>query len=265
MYKDPAVLLCIAVSMLAVLRLREAFSPGMAILLGVAAVCLLSLRFYIFYFVALAALGAFFFGRKGPIVPRLASYGLVLAVLFGAFSIAVKPETLEMQRAYMTLDQMQVTRADQATWGTSAYGSQYDVSTAGGALKALPIGLAYLLFAPFPWAVSGLRQLLVLPETLVWYALMPAFARGVAHSIRQRLRDVLPILVFTVALTVAYALMQGNVGTAYRQRTQVTMFFFVFMAVGIVQRRQRGAGSVSDYPSPPLPAAACPVGSDKHE
>jgi hypothetical protein len=265
MYKDPAVLLCIAVSMLAVLRLREAFSPGMAILLGVAAVCLLSLRFYIFYFVALAALGAFFFGRKGPIVPRLASYGLVLAVLFGAFSIAVKPETLEMQRAYMTLDQMQVTRADQATWGTSAYGSQYDVSTAGGALKALPIGLAYLLFAPFPWAVSGLRQLLVLPETLVWYALMPAFARGVAHSIRQRLRDVLPILVFTVALTVAYALMQGNVGTAYRQRTQVTMFFFVFMAVGIVHRRQRGAGSGSDYPSPPLPAAACPVGSDKHE
>ena len=32
-----------------------------------------------------------------------------------------------------------------------------------------------------------------------------------------------------MTLTLAYALMQGNVGTAYRQRTQVTMFFFVFM------------------------------------
>jgi hypothetical protein len=113
------------------------------------------------------------------------------------------------------------------------------VTTTGGALQALPVGLVYLLFAPFPWAIGSMRQLLTLPETLVWYALMPAFARGLLHSIRHRLRDILPILVFTVTLTLAYALMQGNVGTAYRQRTQVTMFFFVFMGVGIVERQRR--------------------------
>ena len=49
-------------------------------------------------------------------------------------------------------------------------------------------------------------------------------------------------MVFAVSLTLAYALMQGNIGTAYRQRTQVTMFFFILMAVGIVEkRRQRSA------------------------
>ncbi len=262
MYKDPAVLLCIAVSMFAVLRLRDAFSPGIAALLALAAVGLLSLRFYIFYFVALAALGTFVFGRRGPIVPRLASYGLVLAVLVGAFTFAVKRETLEVQRAYMTLDQMQVTRMDQATWGKSAYGTEYDVSTPGGALQALPIGLAYLLFAPFPWAITGVRQILVLPETLVWYALMPAFVRGVTYAIRQRLRDVLPILVFTVTLTTAYALMQGNVGTAYRQRTQVTMFFFVFMAAGIVHGRRQAARDDSDYALPSEPVAARQAGDE---
>ncbi len=78
----------------------------------------------------------------------------------------------------MTLNQMQVTRMDQAMWGKSAYGTEYDVSTPGGALQALPVGLVYLLFAPFPWAISSVRQLLVLPETLVWYALMPAFVQG---------------------------------------------------------------------------------------
>jgi hypothetical protein len=151
----------------------------------------------------------------------------------------VKKETLEVQSAFMTLEQMQVTRVDQAMWGKSAYGTQYDVSTPAGALQALPFGLVYLLFAPFPWAISGVRQLLTLPETLVWYALMPAFVRGLVYSVRRRLRDVLPILVFAVTLTIAYALMQGNVGTAYRQRTQVTMFFFVFMAVGIVRRSRQ--------------------------
>lgn len=257
MYKDPAVMLCIAVAMLAVLRLREAFSPGMAAVLGVSAVGLLVLRFYIFYFVALAAVATFAFGIRGRLGPRLASYALVMLTLVGAFTVAVKRETLEIQSAFMTLEQMQVTRTDQAMWGKSAYGTEYDVSTPVGALQALPMGLLYLLFAPFPWAISGIRQLLTLPETLVWYALMPAFARGLVHSVRHRLRDVLPILVFAVTLTLAYALMQGNVGTAYRQRTQVTMFFFVFMAVGIVQKGLHPRKGLR----PALAAAGAPSGA----
>ena len=35
--------------------------------------------------------------------------------------------------------------------------------------------------------------------------------------------------------------MQGNIGTAYRQRTQVTMFFFLFMGVGLVERAKQKA------------------------
>ena len=124
-------------------------------------------------------------------------------------------------------------------WGSSGFGQEYDVSTPAGALATLPVGLVYLLFAPFPWAISGLRQALVVPETLVWYALMPAFVRGLAFGIRRQFRAILPILVFAVSLTLAYALMQGNMGTAYRQRTQVTMFFFIFMAVGLVEKRRQ--------------------------
>ena len=239
MYKDPAVLLCIALCMYAVLRLRERFSVGHLLSFAGAAVALLTLRFYIFYFVAAATVGSFVFGRGGGLAQRLPAYLLLILVLVAGVGLVVPAETLETQRAFMTLNQMQVTRADQATWGSSAYGTQYDVSTPGGALVALPVGLIYLLFAPFPWSISGVRQLLTLPETLVWYALMPAFARGVVHAVRQRLGAVLPILVFAVTLTWAYALTQGNVGTAYRQRTQVSMFFFVFMAVGLVERRHR--------------------------
>jgi 4-amino-4-deoxy-L-arabinose transferase-like glycosyltransferase len=239
MYKDPTILLCIAVCMYAVLRLRDALSPTFVFLFVGAALALLTLRFYIFYFVVAAAMGTFIFGGRGGLAGRLLSYAVLIGALAGGFTLGARQETLEAQAAYMTLDQVQVTRTDQAMWGKSAYGTDYDVTTPGGALLALPVGLVYLLFAPFPWAISGVRQLLTLPETLVWYALMPAFARGLAYSVRHRLRDVLPILVFTVTLTLAYALMQGNVGTAYRQRTQVTMFFFVFMGVGIVEKRQR--------------------------
>jgi 4-amino-4-deoxy-L-arabinose transferase-like glycosyltransferase len=260
MYKDPAILFCIAVCMYAVLRLKDAFSPVFLLLFVGAGLALLALRFYVFYFVIAASMGTFVFGGRRRLGARLLSFAVLIGAVAGGFGLGARQETLEAQSSYMTLNQLQVTRMDQAMWGNSAYGASYDVTTLGGALEALPTGLVYLLFAPFPWAIRSVRQFLTVPETVVWYALMPAFARGLVYSVRHRLRDVLPIFVFTVTLTLAYALMQGNVGTAYRQRTQVTMFFFVFMGVGIVQRRRRAARDDSDYAPPSGPVAARAAG-----
>jgi 4-amino-4-deoxy-L-arabinose transferase-like glycosyltransferase len=61
MYKDPAILLCIAVAMYAVLGLRERLSPGMIALFVTAEVVLIMLRFYIAYFVLFSALATFVF------------------------------------------------------------------------------------------------------------------------------------------------------------------------------------------------------------
>lgn len=241
MYKDPAILLCIALSMYAVVQLREAVSPPMLVLFIAAVLALMTLRFYIAYFVVFATLSSFVFSRRGPLLQRLLSYGLLVGALAAVFNFAVRQETVEQQGTFMTLERLQVTRNDQAILGQSAFGREYDVSTPGGAIVALPVGLIYLLFAPFPWAVTGARQALVLPEMLVWYGLMPAFVTGLAHAIRRQLGDVLPILAFALSLTLAYALMQGNVCTAYRQRTQVTMFFFLFMGVGLVERAKQKA------------------------
>jgi 4-amino-4-deoxy-L-arabinose transferase-like glycosyltransferase len=249
MYKDPLILLCIALAMYAVVRLREGFSLSMVALFVASEVALITLRFYIAYFVLFAALATFVFAQRRGLMRMMVTYGLLLGLLFGALGIAVQRDTLERQTTYMTLERLQTTREDQAMWGQSGFGREYDVSTPAGALSALPTGLVYLLFAPFPWAVSGIRQALAMPETLVWYALMPAFVRGVAFAVKRKFRAVLPILVFAVSLTLAYALMQGNVGTAYRQRTQVTMFFFIFMGVGLAERRrQREARAAMGLP-----------------
>jgi 4-amino-4-deoxy-L-arabinose transferase-like glycosyltransferase len=249
-YKDPAILLCIAVAMYSVLRLRERLSLPMIALFVAAEIILITLRFYVAYFVLFAALATFVFAQRHGLIRMFVTYGLLLGLLFGVLNIAVQRETLEQQSTYLTLERLQITREDQATWGRSGFGQEYDVSTPSGALSALPAGLVYLLFAPFPWAVSGLRQALAVPETLVWYALMPAFIRGLSFAVKRRLSAILPILVFGASLTAAYALMQGNIGTAYRQRTQVTMFFFIFMGVGLAER-QREREARAGAPAPP--------------
>ena len=61
-----------------------------------------------------------------------------------------------------------------------------------------------------------------------------------------------PILIFTVMLSLGYSIFQGNVGTAYRQRTQVTMFYFILMAAGVVERRRARQGAQPSLGTPAL-------------
>jgi hypothetical protein len=82
---------------------------------------------------------------------------------------------------------------------------------------------------------------------IVWWASFPLLVLGFWFAIKYRLRMISPILIFTVMLTLAYSVFQGNVGTAYRQRAQVLVFYFIFVAVGFVlvqekreERKRRG-------------------------
>ena len=40
-------------------------------------------------------------------------------------------------------------------------------------------------------------------------------------------------------LSLAYSVFQGNVGTAYRQRAQLLVFYFIFVAVGFVLLKEK--------------------------
>lgn len=249
MYKDTAIMLCIGLCIYYVVRLGKQFTLRSLIGFILAALALLTLRFYVFYMVAFATIGSFLFTQRRGLLGNVVAQATLVALFVAAFSFAAGRETVERQAEFFDLKRVQITRADQANLGASAFAGRGDVSTSQGALAALPVGLVYLLFAPFPWSISGLRQILTLPETLVWYALMPAFVRGLAYSVRHRLRETLPILVFAGLLTGAYAIFQGNVGTAYRQRTQITMFFFIFMGVGLVRKQDARQGA-SAQPAP---------------
>jgi hypothetical protein len=116
-----------------------------------------------------------------------------------------------------------------------------DVTTATGAISAIPLGATYLLFAPFPWQLANLRQSITLPEMIVWWASFPLLILGLWFTVKYRLRQSLPILIFTTMVTLAYSIFQGNVGTAYRQRSQLLVFYFIFVSVGyelLKERRQ---------------------------
>jgi hypothetical protein len=129
---------------------------------------------------------------------------------------------------------VQYSRLDASRSAQSGFAKDVDVSTTQGALSTIPIGLLYLFFAPFPWQIDSLRQSITLPEMIIWWASFPLLVLGMWFSIKYRLRQISPILIFTVMLSLAYSVFQGNVGTAYRQRAQLLVFYFIFVAVGYV-------------------------------
>ncbi len=254
MYKDPVIVLCIALCMYSFLKLRASFRPTHLVLFLLSSLALMALRFYIFYFVAFATLGTFLFAQRRRALASIAGQIVLVAAFLGAFSFVADREIVAQHAAYFDLERVQVSRMDLAKTARSGFAAEADVSTPAGALSVLPTGLLYLMLAPFPWAVSGIRQALTVPEMLVWYALMPALFRGLLFTVRHRFREALPILVYALSLTLAYAVFQGNVGTAYRQRTQISMFYFIFIGVGLVERgRARAIRHQRAMAGPPRP------------
>jgi hypothetical protein len=237
--KDGPIVFLLAVAMLATLKLMERFEPKSFVVLAAALFCILSLRFYIFYMLIATIISAFVIGSRNltPLsflrqILVLVGIGMVLAYFGATRNSSTQLETFSLER-------VQRSRQDAATSANSGFDKGADVSTTTGALSAVPIGVIYLLFAPFPWQLGSLRQSITLPEMLIWWAAFPVLVLGLWYTIKHALRQASPILVFTTMLTLAYAVFQGNVGTAYRQRSQLLVFYFIFVAVGYVLIKER--------------------------
>lgn len=237
--KDGLIILALALAILATLRLMEKITIGYLVVLTVCLMALLSLRFYIFYMMSAAVAGSFIIGLKSMSAQSFVHRFVAVAAIGMAFTWFGVLQYAEVQfDRYANLQTIQQSREDQAN-ADSGFGKDVDVGTAEGALSAIPMGLVYLLFAPFPWQFNTLRQTITLPEMIVWWFSFPLLVLGVWYSIKHRLREVSPIVIFTTMLTLAYSLFQGNVGTAYRQRSQLLVFYFIFVAVGAIIMKER--------------------------
>jgi len=238
--KDGPIVFVLTLTILATLKLGERFSAKYFAILTFCLMALISLRFYIFYMMLAAILGAFVIGMRRITAQSFVRQfiiiiGLGLAMTwFGVVRFASDP-----LKTYGNLQALQRSRLDASQSAKSGFAPDVNVSTTEGALTAIPVGLIYLLFAPFPWDMSNLRQTITLPEMVVWWAAFPLLVIGLWFGARYKLRQISPILIFTIMLTLAYSVFQGNVGTAYRQRAQLLVFYFLFVAVGAVLLKEK--------------------------
>ena len=254
--KDGPIVFFLATSIFATLKLGEKFSVKYLVILVCTLFAVLTFRFYVFYMILVAVAGAFVIGMQKLTPTNFLRQFAIIVIIGLALTYMGVTRYANLQLGYYTnLQRVQRSRLDAAKSAQSGYGQDIDVSTAQGAITTIPIGLLYLLFAPFPWQLASLRQSITLPEMILWWTSFPLLILGLWFSIKYRLRQISPILIFTVMLTLAYSIFQGNVGNAYRQRSQLLVFYFIFVAVGYVllwekreERRRRVPAETEPMP-----------------
>lgn len=232
--KDGLIVFCLSLCALYTLKLREKFSVKDLAMLFLFLFCLYALRHYVFMVLFVAIAGGMILGAKNFSPTRIFQGAFLIVVLgftfvyFGAKDVAEKN---------LDLKKIQSGRVWGAKAANTGFGADVDITDARAAITFLPLGVTYVLLAPFPWMINSLGQVITLPELILWWLSFPLLIRGYWFAIRHRLKESLSVCLFTIGLTLVYALYQTNVGTAYRQRAQLYVFFFIFISVGWELRR----------------------------
>jgi hypothetical protein len=95
-----------------------------------------------------------------------------------------------------------------------AYGSWLDVVTFA------PVGVLHFLFAPFPWQATNLAQAATAVENLVFDALVfIALTRWPWVAVTPK-GPTLAVALFVAVGVVAFGVVEGNLGTAFRHKMQ---------------------------------------------
>jgi hypothetical protein len=253
-------------------------SSGLLTLLGL-------LRLHTMTVAAMALLLAAWFGVRATRAHRLAGFGAVAMIV--PFALGIGPVGLQLVANHGSLEG---TRAYHATGGSAieelrpppvtqpqrpttakppaAPGSDTEepepvtAQPEGGGdevarnLAYLPRGISVILFEPVPWRSDGSRALrLASFEAVVWY---PVLALGLVGALTAwRRREVLafPLLVGG-ALVCMWALVDGNIGTAFRHRGEIVWAVVVLAAHGLstLTGRRTNAAYPADPASEPAPA-----------
>jgi len=233
--KDGPIVFLLALVILATLKLGKKFMVSYLIVLMTSILILLSLRFYVFYMIVAAVGGALVIGtRQFTPISFVRQFLILIMLSVALLYLGVPRFAIEHFETYANFEKLERSRRDAVRRADSGFSEDADVSSVDGAISNVPLGMLYLLFAPFPWQLTSLRQAITLPEMIIWWASFPMMMLGLWFSVRYRLRMIAPILIFTTLLSLMYSVFQGNVGTAYRQRSQLLVFYFIFVAVGYV-------------------------------
>lgn len=94
-------------------------------------------------------------------------------------------------------------------------------------------GLRYVFLEPTPWTFKHLPTLVMFPETLFMWFLVPFMILGFIIIFRINTRMAIATSLYLFIMTLMLALGQGNMGTLARTRWMIMPFYFMLGGLGL--------------------------------
>lgn len=239
LYKEGLTLLFLSLGAYHVLRLQSRWHVRSASITVLCILGLWGLRYYLGILLTVAAIAGLTWSRRVDMtahgLPAFFRQAVVAAgflALIVGLGITEGTERVLVENDKGLLVDLDTRRAWSAKEAASGYLHEASIDTPSEALRYFPLGLLYFLTVPFPWQFGALRQNLIIPENVFWLMLYPLIVIGAARAQRSNRGGTFFLLLLTAGMCAIYALLAANVGTAYRMRSQVWLFWAPLAAWG---------------------------------
>ena len=228
--KEAPILFLIAVVINCATRLTERISVVSLVTLGSGLCLLLTLRAWVALVLMAGVLASVGLGRRDVIVgvgAGISAAAIIAATL--AFGLGYSGYKAASKS---NLEGANVARRNTSIGVGSGFDAEADVSNPVAAISYLPRGLATFMLGPFPWQIGRATQLVVIPDLVVWWMLLPSLWRGVRQGWARTGRRILVLILPALAVSAMLALAVGNFGTVVRERAQPLVILLPLIALG---------------------------------
>jgi len=99
-------------------------------------------------------------------------------------------------------------------------------------IKNTSLSFIYSLLGPFPWQLTHLKHLLVLPEVIAWYFLLFFIIKGIIESIKKQNKIILPLVLFSCLVLGVLATFINNFGIITRIRIPAFLSLLCLFPLG---------------------------------
>lgn len=239
--REPVNILLISILLWGIIKFGKQNKLRFVFIAFLSLICFIGIRPYLFWPLLIVSIFYFYIFNRLKIKRKLLLTGLLLLFLIliitvfnREISTFIKTDSFSI-RAILNMNQNIVAQP----------GSSYEVYNSDVVvgdkinyivfLKGIIKGWFYFILVPFPWAISSKPQLFFYPLMLLWYFLLFFSLIGIFWSLRYKFKLSIPIITYLIVVTFAYALVEGNIGSALRHRDLVLPFYLIFSVVGLLK------------------------------
>ena len=240
MLKDPIAILAMTSLITATVILRQKVSVKWIVIAVASLSVFFGIRDYMFFVSLFLFLAGTLLFRKQTVERRGISAVLsliIICILPSLLGMGILGQNFFRESHYFEMEYINHVRGAMGDHGT---GAMYSANTTvaiwtedllQNAQVALT-GLFYFFFVIDLTNINSIRQILALPEVILFVVLLPSMFRGTIFAWGHR-STMIPLLIFAFGVMTVYISATTNMGALFRWKMQIMPVLMVLMAIGI--------------------------------